>query len=146
MAVKQLALGLVTFPPAVPASIAPCSSSTWRWSERAARVLPVQQADAHGRHIPEPHPQPGQQQPHETARRIPWNYPVKVHTYEEWEDEFHDKIEAAGLPVERNELWRQLRSPKNSSRSSTSPAQGLDGPGGRVPQGHLLLQRARPRT
>ena len=32
----------------------------------------------------------------------PWNYPVKVHTYEEWEDEFHDKIEAAGLPVERS--------------------------------------------
>ena len=31
----------------------------------------------------------------------PWNYPVKVHTYEEWEDEFHDKIEAAGLPLER---------------------------------------------
>ena len=32
----------------------------------------------------------------------PWNYPVKVHTYEEWEDEFRDKIEAAGLPVERH--------------------------------------------
>jgi [DsrC]-trisulfide reductase subunit M len=32
----------------------------------------------------------------------PWNYPVKVHTYEEWEEEFHDKIEAAGLPVERS--------------------------------------------
>lgn len=31
----------------------------------------------------------------------PWNYPVKVHTYEEWETEFHDKIAAAGLPLER---------------------------------------------
>lgn len=31
----------------------------------------------------------------------PWNYPVKVHTYEEWEKEFHDKIAAAGLPLER---------------------------------------------
>jgi len=31
----------------------------------------------------------------------PWNYPVKVHTYEEWEDEFRDKLKAAGLPVER---------------------------------------------
>jgi nitrate reductase gamma subunit len=31
----------------------------------------------------------------------PWNYPVKVHTYEEWEEEFHDKIAAAGLPLER---------------------------------------------
>lgn len=31
----------------------------------------------------------------------PWDYPVKVHTYEEWETEFHDKIAAAGLPLER---------------------------------------------
>ena len=31
----------------------------------------------------------------------PWDYPVKVHTYAEWEEEFHDKIKAAGLPLER---------------------------------------------
>ncbi len=31
----------------------------------------------------------------------PWNYPVKVHTYEEYEDEFRDKMKAAGIPVER---------------------------------------------
>lgn len=31
----------------------------------------------------------------------PWNYPVPVHTYEEWETEFHDKMAAAGLPLER---------------------------------------------
>ncbi len=31
----------------------------------------------------------------------PWDYPVRVHTYEEWEAEFHDKIKAAGLPLER---------------------------------------------
>jgi nitrate reductase gamma subunit len=30
----------------------------------------------------------------------PWNYPVKTHTYAEWEEEFRDKIEAAGLPLE----------------------------------------------
>lgn len=30
----------------------------------------------------------------------PWNYPVKTHTYAEWEAEFHDKIEAAGIPLE----------------------------------------------
>jgi nitrate reductase gamma subunit len=30
----------------------------------------------------------------------PWNYPVNVHTYEEWEHEFKDKIIAAGLPLE----------------------------------------------
>lgn len=31
----------------------------------------------------------------------PWNYPVKVHTYEEYEDEFREKMKAAGLPVEK---------------------------------------------
>ena len=31
----------------------------------------------------------------------PWNYPVKVHTYEEYEDEFREKMIGAGLPVEK---------------------------------------------
>jgi nitrate reductase gamma subunit len=31
----------------------------------------------------------------------PWNYPVKVHSYEEWEEEFRDKIIASGLPLEK---------------------------------------------
>ncbi len=31
----------------------------------------------------------------------PWNAPVKVHTYEEYEDEFRDKMKLAGLPVDK---------------------------------------------
>ena len=31
----------------------------------------------------------------------PWNGPVKVHTYEEYVDEFRDKIKGAGLPVDK---------------------------------------------
>lgn len=31
----------------------------------------------------------------------PWNYPVKVHTYEEYEDEFREKMKEAGLPIEK---------------------------------------------
>jgi nitrate reductase gamma subunit len=31
----------------------------------------------------------------------PWNYPVKTHTYEEYEDDFRDKMIEAGLPVEK---------------------------------------------
>ena len=31
----------------------------------------------------------------------PWNYPVKVHTYEAYEDEFRDKMVEAGLPVDK---------------------------------------------
>ncbi|MBW1981712.1 MAG: sulfate reduction electron transfer complex DsrMKJOP subunit DsrM [Deltaproteobacteria bacterium] len=31
----------------------------------------------------------------------PWDYPVKVHTYEEYEDEFREKMKEVGLPVEK---------------------------------------------
>ena len=33
----------------------------------------------------------------------PWDYPVKTHPYDEYEDEFRDKMVAAGLPVEKKE-------------------------------------------
>ena len=31
----------------------------------------------------------------------PWNYPVKVHTYDAYEEEFRDKMVEAGIPVEK---------------------------------------------
>ncbi len=31
----------------------------------------------------------------------PWDYPVKVHTYEEYEEEFRDKMKSVGIPVEK---------------------------------------------
>ncbi|MFH1687671.1 MAG: sulfate reduction electron transfer complex DsrMKJOP subunit DsrM, partial [bacterium] len=31
----------------------------------------------------------------------PWDYPVKVHTYQEYEEEFHDVMKAAGMPLEK---------------------------------------------
>ncbi|RJQ50232.1 MAG: menaquinol oxidoreductase [Nitrospiraceae bacterium] len=31
----------------------------------------------------------------------PWNYPVEVHTYEEYENDFREKMKKAGLPVEK---------------------------------------------
>jgi nitrate reductase gamma subunit len=31
----------------------------------------------------------------------PWNYPVKVHTYEEYEDDFREFMKDAGIPVEK---------------------------------------------
>jgi nitrate reductase gamma subunit len=31
----------------------------------------------------------------------PWNYPVKVHTYEEYEDDYRDFMKDAGIPVEK---------------------------------------------
>lgn len=31
----------------------------------------------------------------------PWNYPVKVHTYDEYEEEFREKMKSSGIPVEK---------------------------------------------
>jgi nitrate reductase gamma subunit len=37
-----------------------------------------------------------------TVRHVnPWDYPVKVHTYDEYEDDLREKMIAAGIPVER---------------------------------------------
>jgi len=37
-----------------------------------------------------------------TKRHInPWNYPVHVHTYTEYENDFREKMKGAGLPVEK---------------------------------------------
>ena len=37
-----------------------------------------------------------------TVRHInPWNYPVHVHTYDEYENDFREKMKKAGLPVEK---------------------------------------------
>jgi nitrate reductase gamma subunit len=33
----------------------------------------------------------------------PWDYPVPVHSYEEYEDHFRDKMKAAGIPLDREE-------------------------------------------
>jgi nitrate reductase gamma subunit len=37
----------------------------------------------------------------EYRRTNPWNYPVEVHTYEEYEEEFRDKMKMAEIPVEK---------------------------------------------
>jgi nitrate reductase gamma subunit len=36
----------------------------------------------------------------------PWNYPVKTHTYAEWEEEFRDKLKGADLPLEADHAAR----------------------------------------
>jgi nitrate reductase gamma subunit len=46
----------------------------------------------------------------------PWNYPVHVHTYEEYEDEFREKMIDAGLPVEK----QPVESPPDESEEKES--------------------------
>jgi nitrate reductase gamma subunit len=101
VAVKQLALSLTIFSPAVPKNL-----NAWFFAHLAlvcalAAYLPFSKL----MHLGGVFLSPTRNLANDNRMRRhvnPWNYPVKVHTYEEWEDEFREKMEAAGLPVERH--------------------------------------------
>jgi nitrate reductase gamma subunit len=98
--VKEVALGLVTFSPTVPAGVGPL----FFVHLTLVSVLLVYFPFSKLVHMGGIFLSPTRNLPNNsrTKRHVnPWDYPVKVHTYAEWEEEFHDKIKAAGLPLER---------------------------------------------
>lgn len=100
IAVKQLAVGLVTLSPVVPASIGPLFFVHLFLLAALLVYFPFSKLV----HMPGVFLSPTRNLANNNrARRHvnPWNYPVKVHTYEEWEEEFRDKIVAAGLPLDK---------------------------------------------
>jgi nitrate reductase gamma subunit len=98
--IKTLSMGLVTFSPEVPANIGVifyvhlflvCALLVYfPWSKLmhfAGVFLSPSRNMANNNRM---------------RRHVnPWNYPVKVHTYEEWEDEYREAMKEAGLPVEK---------------------------------------------
>jgi [DsrC]-trisulfide reductase subunit M len=100
VAVKQFAIGLAIFAPAAPKNV-----GAWFYVHLAlvctlAAYLPFSKLVHMGGVFLSPTRNLANN--NRMKRHVnPWNYPVKIHTYEEWEDEFRGKIEAAGLPVER---------------------------------------------
>lgn len=100
IAVKQFAISLTIFAPTVPAALDP-----WFFAHLAlvctlAAYLPFSKLVHLGGVFLSPTRNLANN--NRMKRHVnPWNYPVKVHTYEEWEEEFHDKIKAAGLPLEK---------------------------------------------
>jgi nitrate reductase gamma subunit len=100
VAVKQFALGLAIFAPVVPAGLSALFFVHLAMVSALAAYLPFSKLMHMGGIFLSPTRNLANN--NRMKRHVnPWNYPVKVHTYEEWEDEFRDKIEAAGLPVER---------------------------------------------
>jgi nitrate reductase gamma subunit len=100
VSVKELALGLVTFHPQVPKDIGVlfyihlflvCALLVYFPFSKLVHMggiflSPTRNLSNNSRMI----------------RHInPWNYPVKTHTYEEYEEEFRAKMIEAGLPVEK---------------------------------------------
>ena len=100
VAVKQLALGLVAFAPVLPKEVGPVFFVHLSLLGALAITFPFSKLMHMGGVFLSP-----TRNLANTNRRQrhvnPWNAPVKVHTYEKWEEEFRDKIKAAGLPLER---------------------------------------------
>jgi len=98
--IKRLAMGLVTFTPVVPQGIGSLFFMHLFLLSVLVAYFPFSKlAHMAGVFLS---PTRNLANTNRMKRHVnPWNYPVKVHTYEEWEEEFHDKIKAAGLPLER---------------------------------------------
>jgi len=98
--VKELALGLVHFSPTVPASIDPlfyghlflvCVLLAYFPASKLVHMAGVFLS-----------PTRNLANNNRAVRHVnPWDHPVPVHSYAEYEDEFRDKMIAAGLPVEK---------------------------------------------
>ncbi|MGD1986991.1 MAG: sulfate reduction electron transfer complex DsrMKJOP subunit DsrM [Desulfobacterales bacterium] len=99
-AAKELTLGLITFRPTIPDGI----SAVFFVHVFLVSILIAYFPFSKLMHLGGVFLSPTRNMPTDTrARRHvnPWNYPVPVHTYEEYEDEFREKMVEAGLPVEK---------------------------------------------
>jgi len=99
-AIKELALGLVRFHPVTPENV------PWMFFGHLLLVslllayLPFSKLV----HMPGVFLSPTRNlaNNNRTVRHVnPWDYPVKEHTYEEYEDELREKMVGVGIPVER---------------------------------------------
>ena len=98
--VKTLAMGLISFHPVVPAGIGVIFFIHLALVSTLFIYFPFSKLmHAGGIFL-----SPTRNAPNDTRikRHVnPWNYPVKVHTYAEYEDHFRAKMVEAGLPVEK---------------------------------------------
>ncbi|MDP2840132.1 MAG: sulfate reduction electron transfer complex DsrMKJOP subunit DsrM, partial [Syntrophales bacterium] len=98
--VKNLALGWVTFSPVVPARIGLVLSIHLCFVSTLLAWFPFSKLMHMGGIFLSPTRNLAND--NRMNRHLnPWNAPVKVHTYEEYEDEFREKIKLAGLPLEK---------------------------------------------
>jgi nitrate reductase gamma subunit len=99
-AAKELTMGLVTFHPTIPAGV----TSIFYVHIFFVSVLLAYFPFSKLMHLGGIFLSPTRNLPADTraTRHVnPWNYPVHVHTYEEYEDDFREKMVDAGLPVDK---------------------------------------------
>ncbi|MHB8771198.1 MAG: sulfate reduction electron transfer complex DsrMKJOP subunit DsrM [Syntrophales bacterium] len=98
--VKSLALGWVTFAPAVPTGVGPLFYIHLCFVFTLLAWFPFSKLMHLGGIFLSPTRNLAND--NRMNRHLnPWNAPVKVHTYEEYEDEFREKMKLAGLPLEK---------------------------------------------
>lgn len=98
--IKELAIGLVTFHPTAPDGIGVLFYMHLFLVSTLFFYFPFSKL----MHLGGVFLSPTRNLPNDNrmVRHInPWNYPVKTHTYEEYEEHFRDKMIEAGLPVEK---------------------------------------------
>jgi nitrate reductase gamma subunit len=98
-AVKELALGLVTLHPVVPAGISPLFYVHLFLVSVLLAYFPFSKL----LHAPGVFLSPTRNMANNNRQRVhvnPWNYPVKVHTYMDQENEYREAMIEAGIPVE----------------------------------------------
>ena len=98
--VKELAMGLASFHPAIPEGI----GALFYIHLFLVSILFIYFPFSKLMHMPGVFMSPTRNLPNNTRAKMhinPWNYPVKVHTYDEYEDEFREKMREAGLPLEK---------------------------------------------
>ncbi len=100
VAAKQLALGLVTLSPVIPREVGALFFVHLVFLCVLAATFPFSKLMHMGGIFLSPTRNLANNN-RMKRHQNPWNAPVKVHTYAEWEDEFRDKMKAAGLPLER---------------------------------------------
>jgi nitrate reductase gamma subunit len=105
IAVKQFALGLATFHPIAPPALSPIVLVHVLLVSSLAAYFPFSKLMHMGGVFLSPTRNLANN--NRRYRHInPWNYPVKTHTYAEWEEEFRDKITAAGIPLEAEDAGK----------------------------------------
>jgi nitrate reductase gamma subunit len=100
VAVKELVMGLVSFTPVIPEGL----SSLFYGHIFLVSILIAYFPFSKLVHMAGVFLSPTRNLAGNT-RRVrhinPWDYPVKVHSYEEYENEFREKMKGSGIPVER---------------------------------------------
>ena len=105
VSVKQFALGLAAFHPQHPAALGSVFAVHLALISVLAAYLPFSKLMHMGGVFLSPTRNLANN--NRAQRHInPWNYPVKTHSYSEWEEEFREKLKGADIPLEADHATR----------------------------------------